>query len=84
MTQLNTVTDLVKNASANMAQESKEALKYSGNLKGITSEVAGSMDEVSGSTEQIITAVARVNEISIENKQSISELGGELAKFKVE
>ena len=84
MTQLNSVTDLVKNASVNMAQESKEALKHSGNLKEITSEVAGSMDEITGSADQIVRDVVRAKEISLENKQNISDLGVEMSKFKVE
>ena len=83
ITQLNSVTGLVKGASADMTTETNEALKESGNLKQITSEVAGSMDDMTGSVEQISNAVFRVKEISKENKESINELSGEIGKFKV-
>ena len=84
VTQLNSVTDLVKNASANMTAETREALKDSETLKQITAEVAGSMDEMTGNADQIAGAVVRVKEISLENKQNIEDLSREIAKFKVE
>jgi methyl-accepting chemotaxis protein len=84
MTQLNAVTNLVQTASKDMSTASREIVKYSSNLKGITAEVAGSMDEMTGSADLIVTAVTRVKEISQENKQHISDLSGEISKFKVD
>jgi methyl-accepting chemotaxis protein len=83
ITRLNAVTDLVREASASMATESGEVLKHSGNLKKITAEVAGDMDEMTNSADQIVNAVIRAKEISMENKFSIQELSREIAKFKV-
>jgi len=84
ISQLNSVTDLVKHASSDMTKETREALKDSETLKQITAEVAGSMDEMTGNADQIAGAVVRVKEISLENKQNIEDLSREIAKFKVE
>jgi len=83
MKKLNEVTDMVQQASSGMASESREVLKQSGQLKVITAEVAGDMDEMNDSADQIASAVIRAKEISMENKFSIQELGREIAKFKV-
>ena len=84
ITQLNTVTDLVHQASEDMATESKEAINESGNLKHINAAVAASMDEMTSSAEQINSSAVRVKEISQENKQNIEILSGEIRKFKVD
>jgi len=84
ITRLNEVTSSVKKASASMASESQEVLKHSGNLKGITAEVAVDMDKMTDSSDRIVSAVIRAKEISMENKHSIIELGREISKFKVE
>jgi methyl-accepting chemotaxis protein len=84
ISQLNSVTDLVKQASSSMAQESRDVLKHSGSLQSITADVAGSIDEITGNADHIVSAVIRANEISTENKHSIGELSVEIAKFKVE
>jgi methyl-accepting chemotaxis protein len=81
---LNAVTDLVKQDSASMSIESREVQKHSGNLRKITAEVAGDMDEMADSADEISNAAIRVKEISIENNENIGELGREIAKFKVE
>jgi len=84
ITQLNTVTALVRNGSKEMSDESKEVLKQSADLKKITGEVSSSMDEMIDSAEHINSAVTRVNEISRENKENIGALSTEIARFKVE
>ena len=84
ITKLNSVTSLVQRSSADMTKEAMEALKESGDLKRITSEVAGSMDDMTGSADQIVGAVVRVKDISKDNTRNISDLSAELEKFKVE
>jgi methyl-accepting chemotaxis protein len=84
ITQLNSVTGLVRKESSDMTTESKEVLRQSGDLKQITTEVAGSMDEITQSTDAISTAITRVKEISEENKENIGTLSKDIAKFKVE
>ena len=83
ITQLKTVTDLVQSASADMTTETTQIIKQSSNLKGITTEVTGSMDHMSESIEQIFSIAGRVKEISLENKHNITDLNGEISKFKV-
>jgi methyl-accepting chemotaxis protein len=82
--QLNSVTAEVKSASAEMTKESGEMVTESGKLKQVTEEVAGGMDKLDTGVEQINTAVHRVNEISLETKDNIGTLNGEINKFKVE
>jgi methyl-accepting chemotaxis protein len=84
VTQLNSVTGLVRSASSDMAAESKKIMDESRDLKQITAEVAGSMDEMTQSIDQIEGAVTRVEGIAEENKKNIGTLGGEIARFKVE
>jgi methyl-accepting chemotaxis protein len=84
ITQLNSVTDLVKNASGDMASESKVVLRQSADLKRIAGDVAESVDEITNSAEQITSVITRVNEISEENKENTEALSGEIARFKVE
>ena len=83
ITQLNSVTDLVQHASVDMTNETREALKESSNLKVITAEVAGSMDKMTESADQIVSAVIRAKEISQENSYNITGLNREIARFKV-
>ncbi|MDR3200982.1 MAG: methyl-accepting chemotaxis protein, partial [Spirochaetales bacterium] len=84
ITQLNSATSLVKTASDDMTAESRAVIKQSENLKRITAEVSGGMEEVSRGAEQIDVAVNRVNEISSENKNNIESLSLAVGKFKVE
>jgi methyl-accepting chemotaxis protein len=84
ITQLNSVTGLVRKTSSDMAAESKEVQNQSKDLKQITAEVADSMDEMTSSVEQITGAVMRVKEISDENKDNITTLSKDITRFKVE
>jgi methyl-accepting chemotaxis protein len=84
ITQLNSVTGLVRKASSDMTTESKEVLRQSGDLKRITTDVAGNMDEMTQSVDEVSTSITRVKEISEENKENIGILSKDIAKFKVE
>ena len=83
ITQLNSVTDQVKRASVDLTAESKDARKQNAALLLLTTEVSGSMDEITDSADQITLAAARVKEISGENSNDIGVLNTEIAKFKV-
>ena len=84
ITQLNSVTEKVRQSSSSMAAESKEVLNQSGDLKRITAEVAENMDAMTGNAEDISNTVTRVQEITEENKENIGALSQEIARFKVE
>jgi methyl-accepting chemotaxis protein len=59
-------------------------MKESKRLEHITEEISQGMQEMAAGADQINTAVARVNDISIENKRQIEALMGEVSHFKVE
>ena len=84
ITQLNSVTDLVRRTSSDMTIESKEVVNQSNDLKRITTDVAGSMDEMTVSADEISNAITRVKEISEENKENIGTLNEDVSRFKVE
>ena len=81
---LNSATSLVQKASAEMAGEGREALKQSRGLKEMTAEIAGSMDEMAASADDITCAVTRAQEISEETRQNADDLRDEIGKFKVD
>ena len=84
ISQLNSITGLVQSASADMARESKGVITQSASLKQITEEVAGGMDDIATSADQIDKTVRNANDISVRNKINIDTLSEEIAKFKVE
>jgi methyl-accepting chemotaxis protein len=84
ITRLNSVTGEVQKSSSEMSGTSKEVLKQSGNLKQISGNVAEAMDGMTKNMEMITSAVTRVLEISMENKENIGNLNSDIGLFKVE
>jgi len=84
VTQLNSITGLVRKSSSDMTNESKDMLDQSNSLKVTTSEIAGDMDEMTRSMDEISGAFTRVTEITEENKDNIGVLTKDMARFKVE
>jgi methyl-accepting chemotaxis protein len=84
ITQLNDITQQVKQGSAEMLQGSKEVIQRSKHLEADTEKIAGDMNEMSGGAEQINLAVQRVNQIAATNNEHISKLFAEVSKFKVQ
>ena len=84
VTQLNSVTNLVRRTSSEMTQNSKDVLNQSSELKLITSEITENMNKILQSSEGISTAVTRVQEIAKENKENIGALNTDIILFKVE
>jgi methyl-accepting chemotaxis protein len=84
VTQLNAVTELVRNSSKDMTNDGNEMLKQSTSLKQLTADVSGSMNTMEASSSQINDAVIRVTEISEENKENVKFLTEEVMRFKVE
>ena len=82
--QLNSITGLVRSASEKMAMESQGVVNENQSLKQITEEVASGMDEMAVGADQINNAVNKVNEISETNNSNISDLRGEIAKFRLD
>jgi methyl-accepting chemotaxis protein len=84
VSQLNDLTTEVKEGSLKMFEGSKEVINECKNLDTATQEIANGINEITIGATDVNTAVNRVNEITVENKQSIDLLTAEVAKFKVE
>jgi methyl-accepting chemotaxis protein len=81
---INEVTLNVKTGSAQMADGSREVISESQHLMMLSKEVSISMHEMASGIEQIGSAITRISEVGVVNKQNIDILMEELAKFKVE
>jgi len=84
VTQLNSVTSLVRKSSSYMTDESKEMMHQSNSLKITTSEIAGDMDDMTQNADEISDAFRRVQEITEENKENIISLSSGISRFKVD
>ncbi|GHU23236.1 methyl-accepting chemotaxis protein [Spirochaetia bacterium] len=84
ISRLKGVTDVVKQRSDEIAEEGSDVIQESKNLAIITGEIEHGMNEMANGTHKINSAVARVSEISGENKNNIATLNEKLSTFKVE
>jgi methyl-accepting chemotaxis protein len=80
---LNEITGEVKGSAQRMLEGSHKVIEESKSLEGITAEIGDGMQEMASGAEQIDTAVHRVNDISIENKNQIEQLMTEVSRFKI-
>ncbi|MDR1074086.1 MAG: methyl-accepting chemotaxis protein [Treponema sp.] len=83
ISRLHEVTEVVFQASEDMTAECKAVLTQSADLEGLTRSIDEEINEIAGNSDQINSAVMRVNEISEKNKSNINTLVEEVAKFKV-
>jgi methyl-accepting chemotaxis protein len=81
---LNAITDEVQGSAAGMLGSSGEVIQESQVLDRLTAEIGNGMQEMASGAEQIDTAVHKVNDISIENKEQIDRLILEVSRFKVD
>lgn len=82
--EMNEITQEVKSGSMEMLDGSKEVITESSNLERVTQEIAAGMNEMARSANQIKIAINLVNEISIQNKETIGLLTQEVSRFKVD
>ena len=80
---LNEKTQMVKQGSNDMLDDSTEVIKESKNLEKMTVEISNGMKEIASGAEQINIAVNHVNDISKKTKEYIETLFTEISKFKV-
>jgi methyl-accepting chemotaxis protein len=80
---LNELTQMVKDGSIEMLQESREVITESRNLEKATVEISRGMNEMACGAGQINSAVNQVEAISKTNKDCIDKLIAEVSKFKV-
>ena len=81
---VNEITRQVKSGSQEMLEGSEEVIRESTNLEKVTQEITSGMNEMAAGANQINTAINQVNEISVKNRDNISLLVKEVARFKVE
>ncbi|MCL2758638.1 MAG: methyl-accepting chemotaxis protein [Treponema sp.] len=81
---LNEITRQVKSGSQEMLEGAEEVIRESTNLEKVTQEITSGMSEMAAGANQINIAVNQVNEISVRNRDNISLLVKEVARFKVE
>jgi len=77
------ITRHVKNGANEMLDGSKEVIRESGELEKATQQIADGMHEMAFGAEEVNLAVHHIQEISRNNRENISVLGSEVAKFKV-
>jgi len=82
--QVSNITNQVKDGSKQMNEGGKEVMTEAKNLERVTQEIAGGMNEMAVGADQINTAIARVNELSRQNRENINTLQTEVSRFKVE
>lgn len=80
---INAATQEVKDGSEAMLQGGERAVADMHRLDSFTNIVTTSMNEMAAGAVQINNAVQEVNDITQKNKQSIKNLAGEVAQFKV-
>lgn len=83
ITILNEITQKVRASSSEILTGSNQVSKEARNMSAITEEITSGMNEMASGAEQVNIAVTTVNELSIENKNSIGSLLNEVNKFKV-
>ncbi|MDR1031311.1 MAG: methyl-accepting chemotaxis protein [Treponema sp.] len=83
MNGLQEITREIRSEAGSMQEKSHKVIKESGGLERITWEINGGMQEMASGADQIDHAVHQVNNISLENKQQIEALIGEVSRFKV-
>ncbi len=81
---VNEITQQVRGGSHEMLKGSKEVIQESKNLERVTQEIAGGINEMAVGAEDINTAVHHVNDLCVQNRESIDTLLEEVSRFKVE
>jgi methyl-accepting chemotaxis protein len=81
---LDEITGEVKESATGMLEGSREVIQASKVLERLTAEIGNGMAEMANGAEQIDSAVNRVNEISVENKEQLEQLMTEVSRFKVD
>lgn len=83
-TEVSRVTTEVQSQSHNMLTSSRDVQQAFDTLERISDEITSSMAEMSVGMQEITTSVHTVNDMSIENREVIQSLVGEVERFKLE
>jgi len=77
------ITEEVRRSSGEMLSGSREVVGEGQNLEMLTEALTGGMKEITENLKTLNTVVARADEISRENKESIDILLEEISRFKI-
>jgi methyl-accepting chemotaxis protein len=77
------ITENVRQSSEEMLANSRNVIGEGQTLEALTEELSGGMGEIAAEMGQINAAVNRIQEIGLENSQSIEVLIQEISKFKI-
>jgi methyl-accepting chemotaxis protein len=80
----NDITQNVRKSSEEMHSNSREVIDEGKNLDALTRDLSGSVDEIASEMGQIDAAVNRIQEMGVENNQSIEMLIREISKFRID
>ncbi|MDC7219140.1 MAG: methyl-accepting chemotaxis protein [Spirochaetales bacterium] len=82
--ELNTITSEVKSGSQTMYLGSDQVMADMDKLREITSKIVEGVEGIVSNTGNMSRAVLNSNSITIQNRDSIEELNGEVDKFKID
>ncbi|MDR2193449.1 MAG: methyl-accepting chemotaxis protein [Treponema sp.] len=77
------ITQNVRDNAAAMLSGSDHVINESKQLESLTADLDQGMDEIAAGIDQINAAVTRIQDVSIENRDSIMSLVAEIGKFTV-
>lgn len=80
----NDITQNVRRSSEEMLANSREVVDEGKQLESLTKDLSGSVHEIVNEISAIHTTVNRIQEIGLENNQSIEVLIQEISKFKIQ
>jgi methyl-accepting chemotaxis protein len=81
---LNALTQEVRNASGEMLEGSRHVIAESKNLEAVTAEITNGMNEMRLGAAQVDKSVSEVSSMSGDNKSGIGALMEEVSKFIIE
>jgi methyl-accepting chemotaxis protein len=83
ITALNEISNDVKTSSTEMYEGSGQVRKESDNLEHMTGEINDAVREMDQDAGRIQDVIRQVNDLTIENKNSIGILRTEVQKFRI-
>jgi methyl-accepting chemotaxis protein len=83
VSQLNALTQTVRDGSEQMLKGSKQVIGESRNLETATVKITDDINTMAAGAEQINSAVSHVSEMTLANKNSADALEQAVARFKV-
>lgn len=81
--EMNEITNTVKSNSDIMLSDAAQISKELENLRALSENITGSMEEMSAGVVEVNNAVQEINDIAMSNKANTADVASEIGKFKV-